>query len=112
MIKHYAMKAYGGVDVQSHLLLTSALGGSEWSASRYGRFTSGERAPCTRSIRGWVGLRTCLDDMQKKEILPYRDSNTDPSTVQPIILSVFVDFVLCIHLCMQTFHFVLFLFTI
>jgi hypothetical protein len=30
--------AYGGVDVQIHIFLTSALAGGEWSASRPGRF--------------------------------------------------------------------------
>jgi hypothetical protein len=29
-IKHYAMKAYGGVDVEIHIFLTSALAGGEW----------------------------------------------------------------------------------
>jgi hypothetical protein len=38
------MKAYGGVDVEIHIFLTWALAGSEWSASRPGRFTPGERA--------------------------------------------------------------------
>jgi hypothetical protein len=33
------MKAYGGVDVQIQIVLTSALGGGEWSTSRPGRFT-------------------------------------------------------------------------
>jgi hypothetical protein len=41
------MKAYGGVDVYIHVFLTSALVGGEWSASRHGRFTSGERTPGT-----------------------------------------------------------------
>jgi hypothetical protein len=39
------MKAYGGVDVQIHILLTWALVGGEWSASHPGRFTPGEKAP-------------------------------------------------------------------
>jgi hypothetical protein len=39
------MKAYGGVDVQMHIFLTSALVGGEWSASRPGRFTLGEEVP-------------------------------------------------------------------
>jgi hypothetical protein len=34
LTKHYAMKTYGGVDVQIHVFLTSALVGGEWSASR------------------------------------------------------------------------------
>jgi hypothetical protein len=36
------MKAYEGVDVQTHIFLISALVGGEWSASRPGRFTPGE----------------------------------------------------------------------
>jgi hypothetical protein len=51
LIKHYAMKAYGGVDIYIHIFLTSALAGGEWSASRPGRFTPGERAPGTH----WIG---------------------------------------------------------
>jgi hypothetical protein len=39
------MKAYGGVDVQIHILLTSALDGGEWLALLSGRFTPRERAP-------------------------------------------------------------------
>jgi hypothetical protein len=39
------MKAYGGVDVQVHIFLTSALAGGEWSGSRPGRFTPGRYSP-------------------------------------------------------------------
>jgi hypothetical protein len=59
------MKAYGGVDVQIHIFLTSALAGGEWSASRHGRFTPGERAPGIHWIGGWVNLIAGLDDMEK-----------------------------------------------
>jgi hypothetical protein len=48
------MKAYGGVDVQIHIFLTSALVGGEWSPSRPGRFTPGERALGTHWIGGLV----------------------------------------------------------
>jgi hypothetical protein len=41
------MKPYGEVDVQIQIFLTSTLVGGEWSASRPGRFTSGERASGT-----------------------------------------------------------------
>jgi hypothetical protein len=59
------MKAYGGVDVQIHIFLTSALAGGEWSASRPCRFTSGERAPGSHLIGGWVDPRAGLDGMEE-----------------------------------------------
>jgi hypothetical protein len=49
------MKTYGGVDVQIHIFLTSALVGGEWSASRPGRFTPGKEAPVTTGQEdGWT----------------------------------------------------------
>jgi hypothetical protein len=41
--------------------LTSALDGGEWSASRPGSFTTGERSPDTHWIGGWVDPRDGLD---------------------------------------------------
>jgi hypothetical protein len=65
------MKAYKGVDVQTHVFLTSALVGVEWSASRPGRFTLEGRDPGTHWIAGWVDPRAGLDDVEKKKfILP------------------------------------------
>jgi hypothetical protein len=32
LIKHYTMKAYGGVDAKIHVFLTSAVARGEWSA--------------------------------------------------------------------------------
>jgi hypothetical protein len=49
--------------------LTSELDGGEWSASRPGRFTSREIAPCTHWIGGWVGPRVGLDDVEKRKIV-------------------------------------------
>jgi hypothetical protein len=49
--------------------LTSAVGGNEWSASRPGRFTPGERASGIHWIGGWVALRTGLDDVKKRKFL-------------------------------------------
>jgi hypothetical protein len=54
------MKTYGGVDVQIHIFLTSALVGGEWSVSRPGRFTPG-----TQYIGGRVDPRVGLDDVEK-----------------------------------------------
>jgi len=46
-------------------LLTSALDGGEWSASRPGRFALRERAPGTPCIGGWVGPRAVLDRVRR-----------------------------------------------
>jgi hypothetical protein len=59
------MKAYGVVDVEIHIFLSSALAGGEWSVSRPCRFTPGDRAPGTHWIGDWVDPRTGLDDMEK-----------------------------------------------
>jgi hypothetical protein len=59
------MKTYGGVDVQIHISLISAIYGGELSASRPGRFTLGERDPGIHCIGGWVDPRAGLDDMEK-----------------------------------------------
>jgi hypothetical protein len=44
-IKHYAMKAYGGVDLYIHIFLTSPLAGGEWSALCPGHFPLGKEPP-------------------------------------------------------------------
>jgi hypothetical protein len=58
------MKAHGRVDVYTHIFLTSAIAGGEWSASCPGRFTHGERALGTHWIGGWVVPRAGLVDME------------------------------------------------
>jgi hypothetical protein len=68
-MKHYDMKAYGGVDVWIHSFLTSALLGGKWSAPRTGRFTTRERAHSTHCIGGWVDPRACLEDVEKRKFL-------------------------------------------
>jgi hypothetical protein len=57
------------MDVYIHIFLTSALVGAQWSASRPGRFTTGERTPGTHWIGGWVDSRAGLDDMEKRKLL-------------------------------------------
>jgi hypothetical protein len=59
------MNAYRGVNVQTHVFLTSTLVGGEWSASLHGLFTPKERSPGTHWIGGWVDPRASLDDMEK-----------------------------------------------
>jgi hypothetical protein len=63
------MTAYGGVDVQIHIFLTSVLAGDEWLASRSGRFTPEERAPGTDWIGGSVNSRADLDDVENRKFL-------------------------------------------
>jgi hypothetical protein len=58
------MKTYEGVQ----LFLTSALDGEEFSALRAGHFVSGERAPSTNWLGAWVGPRTNLDAVGKREV--------------------------------------------
>jgi hypothetical protein len=61
-IYHDSVWSCGCIDPQ-------ALVGGEWSASRPGRFTTGERAPSTRWIGGWVDPRAGLDDVEKRRFL-------------------------------------------
>jgi hypothetical protein len=61
------MKEYEGVDVCTHIFLTSALAVGEWSASNPGRFTPGGKAPGTHCIEGWVGSWTGLEDVEKRQ---------------------------------------------
>jgi hypothetical protein len=78
------MKTYGGVGVQTHAFLTSALATGEWSASRPGRFTIRKEPPVLigqeagwtpKPVWGtWRGENSCL----------HQDSNSDPSIVQPV----------------------------
>jgi hypothetical protein len=52
LTKHHPMKTYGGVEVQLHPFLTSAVGAGESSASRSARFTPWLGGPESRSGRG------------------------------------------------------------
>jgi hypothetical protein len=65
--------------------LTSALYWGERSASRPGRLTPKQRAPDSHWIGGWVGPRTVLDAVVKRNIpSPRRESNHGAPIVQPV----------------------------
>jgi hypothetical protein len=53
------MKAYGGMDVQIEIFLTSALVGNEWSASSAG----------VHWVGGWVDPRAGLDEVENRKLL-------------------------------------------
>jgi hypothetical protein len=78
------MKAHGGMDVLSQIFLTSALVGCEWSASRPGRFTHEERAPVPIEYEAGWAPEPIWTTLRIENSLPYRDSNSDPSVVQPV----------------------------
>jgi hypothetical protein len=68
---------------EKNIFLTSALVGGEWSASRPGRFTAGERTPRNHWKGGWVDPRAGLDDV--KNILYLTENlNSDTLIVQPV----------------------------
>jgi len=72
------MKMYGGVEVQRHMFSTSTLDGSEWSASRPGRFPPMETAPGTH----WLG------GPQSRSGYGVEDKITSPAEIRtPIIRS-------------------------
>jgi hypothetical protein len=63
---HKGVRGSGCIDP---IFFTLALASVEWSASRPGRFTPGERAPGTHWIGDWVDPRIGLDDMEKRKFL-------------------------------------------
>jgi hypothetical protein len=68
-----------------HILLTSALVAVERSALPLGPFMPGEGALGTYRIRRWEGLRTGLNDVERRYILLL--PKLDPSEVQPVACS-------------------------
>jgi hypothetical protein len=82
LIKYYSMKRYVEVEVKFHVLLTSALHESVWSASHRGHFIPGERVPSTHWLGTRVGPRSRLDSIAKRrKSLPL--SEIEPSSSIP-----------------------------
>jgi hypothetical protein len=61
------MSSWGSAQL---VFLTSSVVGVEWAASCLGLFIPWERVPCTHWIGSWVGLRTGVDDVEKRNVSP------------------------------------------
>jgi hypothetical protein len=85
LIKHSAMKMYGGSEGTAPAYLTSALDGGEWSASHSCCFTPRENVPGTHWVGGWVGPRTSLDAVEKRKILQFWESNPRCPAHSPLL---------------------------
>jgi hypothetical protein len=81
--KHHVIKTYGGVAIKLHYLLTSALGGGEWSASRPGRFNAGEISLGTQGKESCVSPRSGLDELAKEKSIHCLcgESNLDSTAI-------------------------------
>jgi hypothetical protein len=77
------MQAYGGVEVEPHTFLTSAVDGNEWSAWSLGRFPSGE-TPETYWIGGLVSPRVGLDTVAKERNPSINPAWNRSPVVQPV----------------------------
>jgi len=71
------VKAYDGLDAWRHSFLTSALGGSEWLASGFGRFNQEERDFFIHWIGSCLGSRSSVGQGVMKYSL--RDWNSSIS---------------------------------
>jgi hypothetical protein len=75
------MNIYGKMTVYFYAFLTSAVDGRKQSASRPGRFTSGERAPGIPWIG--VGPRVGLETGEEKNIIPLPRFELRSSSLKP-----------------------------
>jgi hypothetical protein len=80
------MKAYGGLDVSIHIFVTSALALTEWSASR----PAALRPVSIGYEVGWTP-EPVWTLWRRESSLLYRDSNSEPSFVQPVA-SLYTDY--------------------
>jgi hypothetical protein len=62
-------RAYGGVDLELHSFLTSALDRSECSESRLDRFTLRVISPVTQTIGGYVNPTDGLGAWEMRQFL-------------------------------------------
>jgi hypothetical protein len=76
LIKCYAMKTNGRLEVRALPFLISALDGGEWSASHPGRFTSGGNQPRYPLDRRLGGPQSQSEHYgEEKNLPPFREWN-------------------------------------
>jgi hypothetical protein len=84
VIKHQAIKEYGGIEVCLCAYLTSTLDASKWSDEGLGQFSSMSPGPI--QMQGWVGPRASMNTLKKGKISrPCRESNPNYSVVKPTV---------------------------
>jgi hypothetical protein len=76
IIKHYAMKAYGGQKVQLHHSTLAPAGTAHFHALSF--FTSMDNASSIHWAGGWVGPKTGVVAMERREIALARARNATP----------------------------------
>jgi hypothetical protein len=79
---------YGGMDVQTHVFLTSALVGGEWSALRPISFT-----PDTHWLGGWLGPQVHLDNMEKWKFMTLPELKLWPLGRPIYVMCIDYDFI-------------------
>jgi hypothetical protein len=90
--------------------LTSALDEGEWSTSRPGRFTPGERVPGTHWIGGWVGPRAVVDAVVKRKIPSHRRESKPRNSIVQFVAQRYTDWAIIIYKSKTTVSFALFTF--
>jgi hypothetical protein len=76
---------WGSGDIAPQYLI-SAVDKAEWSASRPGRFTPGERAAGTHLKESWMGTGAGLDSVKKRKTPASAGNRT--LAVQPVALQI------------------------
>jgi hypothetical protein len=79
------MKAYWGSEGITPRILTSALDGGEWSASRPGRFTSGEATTDAHWMGGCLDNRAGLDAVVRKKFPAPTGTRTNVITLKNVV---------------------------
>jgi hypothetical protein len=88
-VSGHTINIYGVVQVQLQVFLNSAQHEGKWLASCPGRFAPWERDPSTYHVECWMGPRTSVNALEKRQISwPPRESRYDSSVVRSVAYSL------------------------